>query len=94
MISDCSIASRFLVLKHSESANLLRKLLLDGDEISAVRFDALMYGIELACLVGKNIQSKVGSCELGLTASCCVANIPEIGQKTELIPEDSAYGLS
>ena len=25
----------------------------DGDEASAVRFDALMYGIELAYLVGK-----------------------------------------
>ena len=25
----------------------------DGDEASAVRFDALMYGIELAYLIGK-----------------------------------------
>lgn len=28
-------------------------ILPDGDEASAVRFDALMYGIELAYLVGK-----------------------------------------
>lgn len=29
-------------------------ILPNDDEASAVRFDALMYGIELACLVGKN----------------------------------------
>ena len=33
-------------------------ILPDGDEASAVRFDALMYGIELACLAERNIRGR------------------------------------
>ena len=57
----------------------------DSDEASAVRFDALMYGIELASLAGK----KYGHGKSDLLKKVCaiakVANIPEIMAQTELI---------
>ena len=37
-------------------------ILSDGDEASAVRFDALMYGIELAYLAEKSIQERALIC--------------------------------
>ena len=60
-------------------------ILPDSDEASAVRFDALMYGLELAQLAGKkygrlksDLYDKVG----GIAT---VANIPEIQAQKELI---------
>ena len=60
-------------------------ILPDDDDASAVRFDALLYGIELAYLVGKtykrarhDLMKKVG----GIAG---VANIPEIMAQSELI---------
>ena len=60
-------------------------MLLDGDEISAVRFDALMYGIELACLVGKIYSKARSDLVKRVNGIAGVANIPEIRAKTELI---------
>ena len=57
----------------------------DGDEASAVRFDALMYGIELAYLSGKK-YSRARSDLMKRTAGIAsVANIPEIMMQSELI---------
>ena len=57
----------------------------DKDDAQAVRFDALMYGIELAYLVGKkyNRARKDLFKKVGDIAS--VANIPEINAQSELI---------
>ena len=59
----------------------------DADAASAVRFDALMYGIELAYLVGKtytrarkDLVNKVG-------AIASVANIPEIREQSAIIDQ-------
>lgn len=60
-------------------------ILPDGDEISAVRFDALMYGIELACLVGKKYTKARNDLMKRVDAIASVANIPEIQMKAELI---------
>lgn len=57
----------------------------DGDEASAVRFDALMYGIELAYLLGKKYtraRSDLNKKVLGIAG---VANIPEIQMQADLI---------
>lgn len=57
----------------------------DKDEASAVRFDALMYGIELAYLAGKKYsRARTDLCKKvsGITG---VANIPEIMAQSELI---------
>lgn len=60
-------------------------ILPDDDEISAVRFDALMYGIELAYLVGKKYTRARSDLIKRVSAIASVANIPEIQVKAELI---------
>ena len=57
----------------------------DEDEAKAVRFDALMYGIELAYLVGKKYAK--GRTELfkKVQGVASVGNIPEITAQRELI---------
>lgn len=62
-------------------------ILPDGDEISAVRFDALMYGIELACLMGKKYTRARSDLMKRVSAIASVANIPEIQMKSELIQQ-------
>lgn len=60
-------------------------ILPDGDEISAVRFDALMYGIELAYLVGKKYTRARSDLLKRVNSIADIANIPEIQAKTDLI---------
>ena len=60
-------------------------ILPDGDEASAVRFDALMYGIELAYLIGKKYGKARSDLFKKVSAISAVANIPEIMVQAELI---------
>ena len=60
-------------------------ILPDGDEASAVRFDALMYGIELAYLIGKKYGKARSDLLKKISAISTVANIPEIMVQAELI---------
>lgn len=53
--------------------------------MSAVRFDALMYGIELAYLVGKKYTRARSDLMKRVSAIAGVANIPEIQVKSDLI---------
>lgn len=53
-------------------------ILPEKDEISAVRFDALMYGIELAYLVGKTYTRARNDLVKKVSAIAGMANIPEI----------------
>lgn len=57
----------------------------DEDEASAVRFDALMYGIELAYLAGKGYARHRNDLFKKVSGIASVANIPEISAKSELI---------
>ncbi len=57
----------------------------DGDEVSAVRFDALMYGIELAWLMGRRYGKGRGDLLKKVNAISRVAHIPEITAKADLI---------
>lgn len=57
----------------------------DADDISAVRFDALMYGIELAYLAGKKYTRARNDLLNRVSGIASVANIPEIMMKAELI---------
>ena len=57
----------------------------DEDEASAVRFDALMYGIELAYLVGKTYKKARNDLVKKVSGVASVANIPEIRAQSELI---------
>ena len=57
----------------------------DDDEASAVRFDALIYGIELAYLIGKKYNRARSELYKKIEGVASVANIPEITAKSELI---------
>ena len=60
-------------------------ILPDEDEASAVRFDALMYGIELAYLIGKKYSRARTDLLKKVNAIASVGNIPEIMAQSELI---------
>lgn len=64
---------------------LVPLILPDKDDVSAVRFDALMYGIELACLMGKRYTKARGDLMKKAVAVSDIANIPEIQGKAGLI---------
>ena len=57
----------------------------DADEVSAVRFDALMYGIELAYLMGKKYAKARSDLFKKVSGIASVANIPEIMVQSDLI---------
>ena len=60
-------------------------ILPDDDVATAVRFDALMYGIELAFLIGKKYGKARSDLMKKVSAISKVANIPEIKAQEELI---------
>lgn len=60
-------------------------ILPDQDEACAVRFDALMYGMELAYLSDKTYTRAKGDLLKHVKAVAGVANIPEIQVKTDQI---------
>ncbi|MBR6294157.1 MAG: restriction endonuclease subunit R, partial [Lachnospiraceae bacterium] len=60
-------------------------ILPNDDEASAVRFDALMYGLELAYLVGKKYGRARSDLFKRVSGIARVANIPEIMVQAELI---------
>lgn len=60
-------------------------ILPDNDEASAVRFDALMYGLELAQLAGRKYGRLKSDLFDKVGAIATVANIPEIQVQKELI---------
>ena len=57
----------------------------EEDEVSAVRFDALMYGIELAYLIGNKYAKARSDLFKKVSGIAGVANIPEIQSQMELI---------
>lgn len=57
----------------------------DGDEASAVRFDALMYAMELAFLACKGYGRHKSDLFRKVEGIASVANIPEIQMQSELI---------
>lgn len=57
----------------------------DQDEASALRFDALLYGIELAELAGHSYQRARRDLKKKVAVLATVANIPDIQRESELI---------
>ncbi len=70
------------LLIESELAPLI---IPDEDDAKAVRFDALMYGIELAYLAGKKYDKARNDLYKKVGGVAGVANIPEIMAQSELI---------
>lgn len=79
-----SITFEDTLLVKEEVAPLIRP---DGDEISAVRFDALMYGLELAYLAGKNDSRYRSDLLKKVSGIATVANIPEVQNQKSLIQD-------
>ena len=77
-----SLAYEDTLLMAEELAPLITP---DEDEASAVRFDALMYGIELAYLAGKKYSRARTDLYKKVSGIASVANIPEIMVQSELI---------
>lgn len=81
--------SNYRILSYEDTLLVREELapliLPDGDEASAVRFDALMYGIELAYLIGKKYGKARSDLLKKVSAISTVANIPEIMVQVELI---------
>ncbi len=84
-----SAAESYQALSYEDTLHLRDEvvplLLPDEDDASAVRFDALMYGIELAHLVGKTYKRARKDLVKKVGAVASVANIPEIQAQSELI---------
>lgn len=84
-----SEAENYAALSYEDTLIMAEELapliLPDGDETNAVRFDALMYGIELAYIVGKAYSRANKDLIKKVTAVSHVANIPEIMAQSELI---------
>lgn len=84
-----AVATNYQVLTFEDTLivrdELAPLILPDGDEASAVRFDALMYGIELAYLAGKKYGKAKSDLYKKVSGIASVANIPEIQVQSELI---------
>ena len=82
-------AENYLSLTYEDTLNVREELAPliepENDEASALRFDALMYGIELAYLVGKTYKKGRSDLMKKVSAVASVANIPEIKAQAELI---------
>ncbi|MDD6571081.1 MAG: DEAD/DEAH box helicase family protein [Thermoflexaceae bacterium] len=77
-----SISYEDTLMVREELAPLIQP---DGDEVNAVRFDALMYGMELAYLAGKGYGRHKSDLFKKVSQIASVANIPEIQMQSELI---------
>ena len=79
----------YLALSYEDTLHLKEEvaplLLPDQDEASAVRFDALLYGIELAYLIGKKYTRARKDLHKKVTAVASVSTIPEVRAQSELI---------
>ena len=60
-------------------------ILPDPDDVMAVRFDALIYGMELALLAGKKFGRYKSDLFKKVSGLAGVSNIPEVGAESELI---------
>ena len=79
----------YQALTYEDTLNIAQELapliIPDEDDAKAVRFDALMYGIELAYLAGKKYGRYRNDLLKKVSAVACVANIPDIMSQSELI---------
>ena len=84
-----SSPENYMPLSYEDTQDMERELAPliapDEDDPKSVRFDALVYGIELAYLVGKKYTKARKDLYNRVSAVARVANIPEIAAQSELI---------
>ena len=88
-VDQFSQPERYAALTYEDTLNMAEELAPlvqpDMDDPKALRFDALMYGIELAWLAGKKYTRARFDLKKKVRAVASVANIPEIIAQQELI---------
>ena len=81
--------ANYTALTYEDTLNMRDELapliIPDDDDAKAVRFDALMYGIELCYLAGKKFGRRRSDLMNKVAGVASVANIPEIMAQSELI---------
>lgn len=84
-----SIAENYTVLSYEDTLKIKEELapliIPDEDDARAIRFDALMYEIELALLAKKGCNRHRSDLVKKVSAMSNIPNIPEIIAQTELI---------
>lgn len=84
-----SNVDNYTVISYEDTVQVKSELspliLPDDDEATAVRFDALMYGIELAYLMGKKYSRARSDLFKKLNGLASIATIPEVAQQKDLI---------
>jgi type I restriction enzyme R subunit len=79
----------YKALTYEETLNMKRELVPliqpDIDDVKALRFDALLYGIELALLAGNKYGAARNDLMKKVNAVANIANIPAIMMQSELI---------
>ncbi len=86
-----SVVSNYNLIEYEDTlavqTELAPLILPDEEAVSAVRFDALMYGIELGYLAGKKYTKAKSDLIKRVNEIARVANIPEIQAKSDLIQQ-------
>lgn len=89
IIDKFSAESAYNALEYKDTLDIAEHIapliLPDKDDVSAVRFDALIYQIELAWLIGKTYKKARKDVVRKVSALSRYASIPEINAKRELI---------
>lgn len=84
-----SDSENYKALTYEETLNMKRELVPliqpDIDDVKALRFDALLYGIELALLAGNKYGAARNDLMKKVNAVANIANIPAIMMQSELI---------
>ncbi len=84
-----STAANYDMLTYADTLQVREEVapyvLSSGDEPSAVRFDALIYGIELAQLAGKSYTRSIKDLQSKMQGLSKVANIPAVHSEIGLI---------
>ncbi len=84
-----SISENYMVLSYEDTLKIKEELapliIPDEDDARAIRFDALMYEIELALLAKKGCNRHRSDLVKKVSAMSNIPNIPEIIAQTELI---------
>ena len=88
-VEEYSSESNYQALTYEDTLIVREELapliLPEEDDASAVRFDALMYGIELAYLIGKKYTKAKSDLYKKVAGIAGVANIPEIQAQSDFI---------
>ena len=86
-----SVKENYQTLTYEDTLKVREELapliLPEDDDASALRFDALLYGIELAYLAGQRNNQARSELKKKVSAVAGVANIPEIMMQSELIEQ-------